>query len=131
MKQTRTINLFSISILIALSTQLSFAQSGSITINADPQIEKLLLIKKDLEKDNEGDGYTIQLYYGELEKANSIQKKYRSIYGTWPASIEYETPNFKVWVGSFTSRLEADRALMEIEKNFGTAFILKKKKDKK
>ena len=87
------------------------------------------MTKKSLEKDNKlSDGYTIQLYYGELEKANSIQRKYRGIYGSWPASIEYETPNFKVWAGNFATRLDADRALMEIQRNFGSAFILEKKK---
>ncbi len=108
--------------------QTSFAQSGNVTVHANPKIEKLLSTKKSLEKDNKlSDGYTIQLYYGELEKANSIQKKYKSAYGTWPASIEYETPNFKVWAGNFATRLEADRALIEIQRNFASAFILEKK----
>ena len=88
-------------------------------------------MKKSLEKDNKlSDGYTIQLYYGELNRANSIIKKYRGLYGTWPASIEYETPNYKVWVGNFSSRLDADRALLAIQDNFSSAFILKPERRK-
>lgn len=129
MKKSFLFNLFIISIFIVSFTQDSLAQSGNVTINADSQIEQLLITKKSLEKDNKlSDGYTIQLYYGELEKANIVQKKYRSAYGSWPASIEYETPNFKVWAGNFATRLEADRALIEIQKNFPSAFILEKKK---
>lgn len=129
MKNKTLINLFSISILMLFFTQISFSQSGNVTVNADSRIEQLLKTKKSLEKDNKlSGGYTIQLYYGELEKANNIQNKYRSIYATWPSSIEYETPNFKLWAGNFATRLEADRALMEIQRNFASAFILEKKK---
>ena len=120
--------LFIISILIAIFSETTIAQSATVTVNEDAKITQLLDLKKQLEKDNKlSDGYTIQLYYGELTKANSTIKKYRNNYGTWPASIEYETPNYKVWVGNFGSRLEADRALMEVQKSFGSAFILKRK----
>ena len=120
--------LFIISILIAIFSETTIAQSATVTVNEDAKITQLLDLKKQLEKDNKlSDGYTIQLYYGELTKANSTIKKYRNSYGAWPASIEYETPNYKVWVGNFGSRLEADRALMEIQKSFGSAFILKRK----
>jgi hypothetical protein len=104
------------------------AQPATVTVNADAKIPQLLELKKQLEKDNKlSDGYTIQLYYGELNAANSVLRKYRNSYGAWPASIEYETPNYKVWVGSFATRLEADRALIEVQKSFDSAFILKRK----
>ncbi len=84
---------------------------------------------KSLEKDNKlMDGYTIQLYYGELKKANDIIHRYKGSYAEWPAAIEYETPNYKVWVGNFATRMEADRALMDIQKMFPAAFIFKPNK---
>ena len=84
-----------------------------------------------MEKRNKlSDGYTIQLYYGEKNKANSVLKKYRNFYGSWPASIEYETPNYKVWAGNFNSRFKADRALLEIKRHFPAAFILKPERAK-
>jgi peptidoglycan hydrolase-like protein with peptidoglycan-binding domain len=112
-----------------VTTHSTNAQEGTVTINQDSKIPKLLTLKKSLEKDNKlTEGYTIQLYYGELNRANSVIRKYRGIYGAWPASIEYETPNYKVWVGNFATRLEADRALVEIQDNFSSAFILKPNK---
>jgi hypothetical protein len=120
--------LFIISILIAFFSENLIAQAATVTVNEDAKIHQLLELKKQLEKDNKlSDGYTIQLYYGELNAANSIIRKYRNSYGAWPASIEYETPNYKVWVGSFDSRLEADRALIEVQRSFNSAFILKRK----
>tara|TARA_R110002072_G_scaffold142804_3_gene288352 strand:- start:65031 stop:65417 length:387 start_codon:yes stop_codon:yes gene_type:complete len=120
--------LFTISILVLLFSETTFAQQATVKVNEDAKIHKLLELKKGLEKENKlTDGYTIQLYYGELNQANSTIRKYRSSYGAWPASIEYETPNYKVWVGNFSSRLDADRALIEIQRTFSSAFILKPK----
>ena len=128
MKNHNTFNLFILSILLVFLTQSSVAQPGTVTINADAQINELLTIKKSLESENKMDeGYTIQLFYGNLEMANTTLKKYRRTYGTWPASIEYETPNDKVWAGNFATRIQADRALIEIKRGFSGAFILEKK----
>ncbi len=103
-----------------------YSQNATIIINEDDKIPEILALKKSLEADNKlAVGYTIQLYYGELSQANKILKKYRTNFNSWPASIEYETPNYKVWVGSFSSRLEADRARLEITEKFPAAFILK------
>ncbi|MCT8339679.1 SPOR domain-containing protein [Flavobacteriaceae bacterium TK19130] len=112
--------------LLAIGTVSSFGQQATVTVNQDEKIPMLLELKKEMEKDNElSTGYTIQLYYGDLGKANEILRKYRGRYGDWPASIEYETPNYKVWVGNFNERIDADRALMEVQETFPAAFILK------
>jgi len=123
--------LFVTSILILLVSATSIAQSATLTVNQDPKIIQLLELKKNLEKEREfSDGYTIQLYYGELDKANQTLRKYKGSYSNWPASIEYETPNYKVWAGNFASRIEAERALIEIQKSFSSAFILKPERRK-
>ncbi len=126
MKLKSPIHLFILCLLALFSSEIITAQSGTLTVHQDAKITQLLEMKKTLEKDNKlADGFTIQLYYGNLNKANSILGNYRNKYGSWPASIEYETPNYKVWVGNFSSRIEADRALLEVQRNFPTAFVLK------
>ncbi len=120
------LNIIFSGILILFFSFNIFAQQATVTVNANPKIDQLLTLKKSLEKDNEfTDGYTIQLYYGEMNKASDVLKRYRNSYSSWPASIKYETPNYKVWAGNFATRLEADRALMEIQNTFTSAFILK------
>ena len=117
-----------VGILLFFSSKAVVAQPPTLTVNQDEKIIELLDLKKSMEKDNEiTEGYTIQLYYGSKERANGILRSYRNKYASWPASIEYETPNYKVWVGNFAKRIEADRALLEIHQNFPTAFILKPK----
>ena len=123
--------LFIASILMLFFSAKNIAQSGTLTVNQDSKITQLLELKKGLEKENKlSDGYTIQLYYGELDKANQTLRKYRGSYSNWPASIEYETPNYKVWAGNFASRIEAERALIEIQKSFFFFFILKPERRK-
>lgn len=118
--------------LLVFSILMSFlsinisAQEATITLNEDLKIHQLLELKKVLEEENKlTDGYTIQLYYGEKNRANNVIQKYRYSYDSWSATIKYETPNYKVWVGNFSSRIDADRALIEIKEKFPSAFILK------
>lgn len=115
-----------ISTLMLFIGQISMAQQATVVINQNEKIPELLKLKKELEKDNKlSDGWTIQLYSGELGTANSNLRRFRGAYGAWPASLEYETPNYKVWAGDFSTRFEAERALIEIKKLFSAAFILK------
>jgi len=126
MKESISIKGFLYIVFISMFTINTSAQNASATINEDAKIPELLNLKKSLEEDNKlSVGYTIQLYYGELSQANTIIKEYRNSFDSWPASIEYETPNYKVWVGSFSTRLEADRARLVINKKYPAAFILK------
>ena len=115
-----------ISISFIIFSNLLIGQNATITINEDEKILEILALKKSLEVENKlAVGYTIKLYYGELNEANKIIREYRNHFDSWPASIEYETPNYKVWVGSFSSRFEADRTRLEIKDKFPSAFILK------
>ena len=95
---------------------------GTVSINANSNIEKLLKTKFNLKNNS---NYKIQLYYGSLNKAHDVLNKFNGKHKEWKGKIEYETPNYKVWVGNFQSRIEADKALMEISKNFPHAFIFK------
>lgn len=119
-------NLLVTSIFSLLFSIAGFSQQATLTINEDPKLSNLLRTQKELEKENKlAMGYTVQLYYGELDEANQILRKYKNSFSDWPASLEYETPNYKIWAGSFSSRIEAERALIQIQKKFTSAFILK------
>ena len=120
------------SFLAIISAGNLYAQQGVVTVSQDAEIVALLNLKKSLEKQNKlSDGFTIQLYYGEKSNANNALRKYRASFATWPADIEYETPNYKVWAGNFSTRLEADRALLEIRTKFPNAFSIKRTRKEK
>ena len=117
------------SIFALLISHTTYAQEAELKIKQDSRIDTLIALKSRLEKENRlGNNFTIQLHYGSREIAETILKKYQEVLNTWPASIEYEEPNYKVWVGNFTTRLQVERALLKIKKEFSSAFPVNKLK---
>lgn len=124
MKKTFSTLIFSF--LLLVFTQISFAQEGVVNIHQDEKLEVLLQIKNRLIKNNKLiEGYTIQLYNGDISNANKVINEYNTLFKDWDAIIEYQTPNYRVWVGNFSTRLEADRVLLKIQKDFPNAFVLR------
>ena len=114
-------------LIALLAIQNNHAQQGNITINQDDDIATLLEAKKELNKDSD-DYYKIQIYSGNRTSAEAARANFNTSFVNWPAKMVYETPNFKIWAGNFRTRLEADRALNAIKKDFPGAFIFKPKK---
>ncbi|MEO1031797.1 MAG: SPOR domain-containing protein [Bacteroidota bacterium] len=105
------------------------AQQGEVTIDQDRDIDKLLEFKKDIETTKI---YKIQVYQSvDPDKAQREKLNFLNAYGEWPVEIVWNTPNYKVWVGNFATRLEADRALAKIKKNYMNAIIFRPKAEKK
>lgn len=121
-------NIFKI-IALALFLCVTFtinAQEGTVTVIQDSDIDRLLEFKKDAKTQ---EVYKIQIYQGERARAEREMKEFQSIYGEWPVSMQFNTPNYKIWVGNFTDRLEADRALARIKRTYMNAFIFQPKDD--
>jgi hypothetical protein len=116
---------------LILISSYAFSQQGQVVINQDKHITVLLDLKKEMNKNETSpERYKIQVYSGNRSGAYEAQKEFSSSFGGWYPSMQYETPNFKVWAGNFRTRLEADRALMKIKRKFPNAFIFKPKKEK-
>ena len=112
--------------LMAFSN-FSTAQAGNVVINQDDSIIKLLELKKEIDIDT--DRYKIQIFSGSRFKAEETESDFDSSYNQWSSKLVYETPNYKVWVGSFRTRLESERALIKIKRKFPNAFIFSPPKD--
>jgi hypothetical protein len=118
-------------VCILFLTNLSFAQQGTVTINQDKDIDKLLSIKKEMnESENTSDRFRIQIYSGNRAEAEKTQSAFKALNMKMPSKLVYETPNYKIWVGNFRSQLEADRALAKVKGKFPAAFKFKPKKEK-
>ena len=55
---------------------------------------------------------------------------YSKLQASYKRFGDFETPNYKVRVGNFRTRLEADRGLVKVQKEFKSAFVFKPKKEK-
>lgn len=116
----------SIIILLLLAGNLLLAQEASINITRDKKIDALLLVKREVE--TSARKYKIQIFSGPSRSdAEKSRKEFSENFPDIESSIEYETPNYKIWVGEFRNRLEADKSLIGIKKIFANAFIFKPK----
>ena len=123
MKTAYLKTLFLFKTLVLFSIFQINAQEGTVTVNQSPEIDKLLDLKKDISIEEER--FKIQIYSGSRPAAEAAKSNFHEAYPQYYASLEYETPNFKVWIGNFRSRLEADRALLKVKEKFTNAFIFK------
>ena len=125
----KTLKTLSFSLALLLSSSFVFGQQGTVVINQQPEISTLLELKKEINiEEEDNDRYKIQIYSGSRQEAESVENNFDSTFNSWSSKLEYETPNYKIWVGSFRTRLEAERALIKIKKKFPNAFIFKPKK---
>ena len=93
---------------------------------ADQEIHKLLENKRTENLNKKITGYKIQLYYGLSEsKARAVKNKFLELFPEYPVRLFYRQPEWKVHVGNYRTKLEAERALKIIKPEFGNAFILK------
>ncbi|OYX28355.1 MAG: hypothetical protein B7Z06_01820 [Flavobacteriales bacterium 32-35-8] len=78
--------------------------------------------------ESDTDRYRIQIYSGNRTTAETHKADFSSKFDKWNSTIQFETPNYKIWVGNFRTKIEADRALKEIKQKFSSAFVFKPKK---
>ena len=99
------------------------SQNGKITVNQSSKLDSIIKLKKELNCKIQN--LRIQIFNGDRENAELVMKEYLEIFNDTSASIIYETPNYKIWVGNFYNQLEADKKLIEIRKKFRSAFIFR------
>ena len=122
MKNSATYKLLFLALIFSFISHKTFSQ----TIEQDPKIENLL---KEKRKINTGitinDLYKIQIYNGKKDEAVKSLNEFKSTFKEIDGTIVYNNPTFKVWVGSFKTRIEAENALIEIKKKYPLALLIK------
>jgi len=102
-----------------------YSQDNSIRYH-DTLTKKFYDLKKDYSKRvYESTFYTIQIYYGGLEEADSILEDFRENYQEIKSNLVFETPNYKVRIGEYKDINIASQKLEEIRKIYPSSFIIK------
>jgi SPOR domain len=74
------------------------------------------------------DGYTIQIYSGQnREDAMNTKKKMAADASDLSSDMEYNQPKFRVKVGGYFSRLEAQKDLLRLKRLFPNAILVPEK----
>lgn len=116
-------------LLLYVSTSYVSAQNQKITISQDPRFEQLLSEKRKINASlTVNDSYKIQIYNGGSENAKKTLNDFKQNFSDIDATIVFNTPNYKVWVGNFKSRIEAERYLIDIKKKYNNVLLIKPSK---
>ena len=115
--------------LITTSLAKLHAQNKNIISNQDPKVEQLLNEKR---KSNTSlsikTRYNIQTCSGTSELAKKSLNEFKLENKNTEATIIFQTPNYKVWVGNYRTRMEAERNLMEFQKKYKNILLIKPSK---
>ncbi len=116
-KKTLLINL-----IFLIINSIIFSQK----INDDTDFKRLLVLSK--EANNEyfkSNYYSIQIFSGKYDEADSIYNFLKEKYKNDSIYLFFETPNYKVHIGRFKNIVKVQKKLRIIIKDFNAAFILK------
>ncbi len=127
-----------IPMLFLISTlKLSAQQQGHLHLIQDPRIDSLLQLHRNLNKQlverDEGflEGYRIQIFMESgndaVERAELVIEEFNEDFPHLQAYLIYRQPYYRVRVGDFRSRLEAEGQLKRISRQYSQAFVIKDK----
>jgi hypothetical protein len=129
MKTLNKITTFSILLFTVLFSQNIFSQTTKTIIEQDEKIEKLLQEKR---KNNSGitinDKFKIQIFFGNIEESKKTLLAFKKEFSLLDGTIVFSNPSYKVWVGSFKSKIEAEKSLINIKKRYPSAVIIEPNK---
>ena len=118
------------SLLLLTFSAFSFAQEGEVTINQDKNIDKLLNLYTESNKTSKY--YTIQIHSSQSpSKANSEKSNAEGNFPDWFTEISFDQPNYKVRIGKFNTKFEAQQKLIEAHKKYPNAFLIADQREKK
>ncbi len=113
-------------ILVALPTSSVLGQNVKNSPKNESKFEQLLAEKRKLNTViTSNDRYKIQIFSGENEKAKKTILQFKQEFNDIEATIVFNTPNYRVWVGNFKTRMEAERNFAEIKKKYKNLLLIK------
>lgn len=117
--------------LLAATVQNGLAQQrGQVTVVKDPLIDSLIARRQVLERASvpggavSSMGYRVQIFSGlSREDVYAEQSKFKAQYPNVTSYISYVQPNYRLRVGDFRSRTDAQQFLNALKKTYSSLFI--------
>lgn len=121
--------LFTLFFILFMYISQSYSQQSGVTIDMESGIENVLeLHKAAWIKVKKIDGYRIQIvaFAGSnaSEKAAKMKEEVEKNFKETPCYISYYEPNFRIRLGDFRSRMEAQRMLNTVKLQYPGSFIV-------
>ena len=103
-----------------LTSQTIYSQSKK---SDSTLINELISKKRNFNKEF-GYGFRIQLYNGFETEAKKTETKFKINFPEIKTYLLYRQPEWKIQVGFYKTKLEADRALLDLKRKYGSAIVI-------
>ena len=112
-----------------LFSQKAYKDTGNIRLIQDDKVDLLVSKHIQINQNRNGiDGFRIQIFF---DSGNNSKTRARSIYESFlmkypgvEAYLTFKTPNYKVRIGDFRTKLDAQRFLNGIIADYPNAWII-------
>tara|TARA_R110001606_G_scaffold343398_2_gene491988 strand:- start:417 stop:785 length:369 start_codon:yes stop_codon:yes gene_type:complete len=118
MKQKTFLSFILFTILLGINSL--YSQNKTNTSN---EVKNLIDKKRSFNKQY-GYGYRVQVYYGDETKARSIESKFKINFPNVYTKLDYDQPYWKVQVGNYKTKLEADKAVINFSEKFSGLIVI-------
>lgn len=106
-----------------------WAQSqGSLNLRQDSRIDRLMQKQREVYAANSTmNGFRVQIFMEigneAVDHANVVKKEFEEQYPELPIYLSYEQPYYRLRVGDFRNRVEAEKYLRILKPQYGVAFV--------
>ena len=107
-------------ILLFAANYSAFSQNNT---NKVKEIKSIISKKRSFNK-KYGFGYRIQLYNGTEQQARKFRAKFNIEFPENVSKLVYNAPEWKVQVGKYKTKLEADKDLMKFQEKFSGIIVI-------
>lgn len=116
-------------LLVALATSgYSQKKKGSLHVNQDSRVERLMKKQREVyAANNTMSGYRVQIFMEigneAIRHAEAMKKSFSDAFPELPIYLTYDQPYYRLRVGDFRNRVEAEKYLRLIKPKFSLAFV--------
>lgn len=116
-------------LIFALAGVKLLAQQGYVKVSAPPQLDTLLKISRNNPQLQPIEGFRIQIFMESgntaVERAQAAMARYIEAFPEDKTYLSFGQPYYRVRVGDFRTRLEAEGRLQQVSRLFSQAFVIK------
>lgn len=101
---------------------------GSLVVDQDSRIEKLMKKQRDVfAANNTMNGYRVQIFMEigneAIRHAEAMKRSFTEAFPELPVYLSYDQPYYRLRVGDFRNRVEAEKYMRLIKPKFSLAFV--------
>lgn len=125
--KTSTEKSLKISTIITLFLiNFNFCLGQNLTVNQDSKFDELLVEKRKYNSSlRVNEFYKIQIFNGPIEEAKKTLTVFKKENLNYDATIIFNTPTYKVWVGNYKTRIEAEKNILYLKKKYPNLILVK------